>query len=133
MRPKKYIWSIKEMSSSSSRGYFYNCVFSGVLYLNIFIKYGSILEPLPLCKISSPLMAHLWHVHITLRWTGVVWQSNPVHPGESVPIHIAQISIYRCTHCSGTFWFLVRSGSKLISSKYNQAFSFSCAKLYRKV
>ena len=50
-------------------------------------------------------------VYGSLRWTGGVWRSEPVHLGESVRIYIIQSFIYREVHyftepSEGTVWFL---------------------------
>ena len=52
--------------SLNSRGCFYNCNFSNILYLNNFIWYRSGSEQFWLYEISSPFIAHLWFTIVSL-------------------------------------------------------------------
>ena len=56
----------------------------------------------------------------SLRWTGTVWWSEPVHLSELFQTHVIQILIYRGIHyflkpSRETVWFLVWSWSEPIS------------------
>ena len=63
-------------------------MFSNELYSSIFIQYRVGPEPLWLCEISSPLKAHLWLTNASLRWTGAVLRSEPVHLREPAHIYV---------------------------------------------